>query len=508
MSELEAVQRYFGRPEFRRFLAQLERQYRSSTAGARGYVTLVSLSEEERRVLDEFYATYSVPVPNETKRYSIRKFEQQLLASRFALTVAELLTVLNGGESVRTRQEQQQLEEAEWAQVVTSALEESGLMLLADSIGDGDSVGSDGSSSGKCRCDSLSGSVSMNTSQNMSIGAARKGKAPLLRWVQGLLDGTSPGARTLRRVFARSPEEARHCLRHCLAALIEVIGQPDGSSPVRLPILSAEVTGDAHALDWKQPLGRLFWWGLTSVSGFLSGHAMEEEDAAVELAAELQDSQAIWIREGYRRGGVADDDVSSQVMLCAPGLFGECEERVLTLRQVERLTERTGVEMGLQQLYMVENPSVFAELVDALALRELRASLGAPAASGHVSSQASIVIICGNGQPTTAVLKLLDWLTSGHPDVRFHYAGDLDPSGLVIAQGLQRRYPEAFLPWHMDMEVYKKYVHRGMRMTEAERLRVQQSMCSWAEELSRVMADTGVKLHQELWVKSLIGDLV
>jgi uncharacterized protein (TIGR02679 family) len=452
VNEEASVKHYFAQPGFQRFLGQMQHQYMSSTSGARGYVTLVAITDEERRVLDEFYELYSPPKPDETKRYSIKKFAKHLLKSRFALTIPDLLTILNG-ESVRTRQEQRRIADAEWERVVQEAIEETGVSECDHSL--------------------------------------------LFMWAAGLRDESSPGARTLRNVFAKSAKEASCCLEQCLIALRTVTKDPD-KRPIRLPVLAAKVTGDAHALDWKNPLGRLFWWGLTAIHEQTPSVDFEEDDLDRDLAsAAPSGSQAIFIREGYRKGGIADDDLSSQVMLYAPELFGQLEERILTLRQVEQFAERDKGPLNPVHIFMVENPSVFAELVDADRQRQ-----------GARHEAASPIILCGNGQPTTAVIKFLDWLLESSTGASLNYAGDLDPAGLSIAQGLQLRYANAFSAWHMDKELYLRYAHKGIPLTEVERARLQQSQYDWDPELAHLMISKGIKLHQELWVDELALDMV
>ncbi|TBL70895.1 TIGR02679 domain-containing protein [Paenibacillus thalictri] len=453
MGEEAAIRVYFGQPGFERFLKQLQRQYMASKDGARGYVTLANISDTERHTLDSFYGTYSAPVKGETKRYSLKKFERLLKSSRFELTVSELLKLLHG-EPVLTRREHAAQMSALWKECVQLAVE--------------DAHGTD------------------------------EVEHRIMKWVQGLIAENSLGSRTLKNVFAKSPQEARWCLSHCLKALNRIAAGKE-NAPIRLSVLAANITGDAHALDLKNPLGRLFWWSLAAIYGQHPAAGFSEEgEGDSELAAISDDSspQAYLIREGYRRGGVADDDLSSQVMFYAPELFGIREECVLTLRQVERLPAERLERMRYTHIYMVENPSVFAELIDADVRKheECQADAAAP------------VIICGNGQPVTAVVKLLDALLS-RERVTLSYAGDLDPAGLSIAQNLQLRYPQAFRAWRMDKQLFLQYVHKGIPLTEAERSRLRECQYGWDANLACVMLDKGVKLHQELWVEELLQDL-
>jgi uncharacterized protein (TIGR02679 family) len=194
------------------------------------------------------------------------------------------------------------------------------------------------------------------------------------------------------------------------------------------------------------------------------------------------------------KGGIADDDISSQVMIFAPELLGEWEERILTLRQVERLNKEQIPGRNLFNVYVVENPSVFAELVEAaLSHRRQKDICSLP------------VFICGNGQPTVAVIKLLD-LLCGTTGTILYYAGDLDIKGLSIAQSLQMRYPHAFKDWRMNKGQYLRYLMKGIPLSEGEKHKLRNTEYTWAQDLGSIMADKGFKLHQELWVEELVSD--
>ncbi|MFD2330174.1 TIGR02679 domain-containing protein [Cohnella sp. GCM10020058] len=453
MSRETEVRRYFGQVGFTRFLTQLRRQYQSSKNGARGYIALSDVSEDEREALDGFYETYSPPpAAGETRRYSIKRFAYFLQKSRFELTVPELLAML-AGESVLTLGERQQLIDADW------------LRMIADE-----------------RAAAIQGA---------------DGEGRPNAWAEGLAAEHAPGSRTLRLIFTKSPTEAQLALRHALAALHMLLSSDLSMRPVRLPILAALATGDAHALDWKRPGGRLFWWGLTSILGLEPTAVTEEETAGEAEDGASTDggiTQAMLLRDIYRACGVADDDLSSQAMLYAPDLYG-AEERLLTLRQVERLNADQLRRIRASAVHMVENPAVFAALADADAARAVEDAI-AP------------VLICGNGQPALAVVRLLDRLLTTLPDIQLYYSGDLDYAGLVIAQGLQRRFGGRFHAWRMNRDVYYRHAHRGVPIQEAERLRLQRSAFDWEPSLGLEMGGKGVKLHQELWTGELLADLM
>ena len=86
------------------------------------------------------------------------------------------------------------------------------------------------------------------------------------------------------------------------------------------------------------------------------------------------------------------------------------------------------------EMYIVENPSVFAGLC-----------------AGHTKQ---VSCMCMNGQPRLAGLVTLDLLAASGTVV--YYAGDLDPEGLLIAQKISEYYAGEFHYWHMTVEDYEK----------------------------------------------------
>ncbi|MFC4599917.1 TIGR02679 domain-containing protein [Cohnella hongkongensis] len=493
----EAVRAYFGQSGFRRFLAALRAKFQASDSRPRGYVELNRPTEEEFEALDGFYGTYTPDRSQSVYRYSIRRFERLMLASRFQLSIPELLRILYGPE-VRTRGQQRAATAESWEAMIREAMEPLRASAVQAPCGETGEAGETERELLSCR-------------------------GRIAEWIEGMREETSPGVRILRKLFASAPEEARHGLTNAIRALLSLAevharsGLRSEREPIRLPVLSAQVTGDAHALDWRHPLGRLFWWGL--VACFHSREAepfvfsaacsdMEaDEDPPGRERSEPSLSQAQLIREGYRRGGVADDDLSSQVMFFAPGWDLRWEERVLTLRQVEKMAGAAPGTLRCSALFAVENPSVFAVLTDAAVKRyeQIRTKMQASVGAAELP-----LLVCVNGQPSVAVVKLLE-LVLGDPaqeedGPQFLYSGDLDVKGLEIALGLQQRFTLRYRPWRMNSGHYNRHSHRGIPLTEAERLRLEAADIPWEPKLGSIIAAAGFKLHQELWVNELERD--
>ena len=86
------------------------------------------------------------------------------------------------------------------------------------------------------------------------------------------------------------------------------------------------------------------------------------------------------------------------------------------------------------EIYIVENPSVFAVLCG--------------------KEEKNKAYMCMNGQPRLAGLVVLDLLEKS--GTRIFYAGDLDPEGVLIAQKLRQYYKGEFCYWQMEVEDYER----------------------------------------------------
>jgi Protein of unknown function C-terminus (DUF2399)./Protein of unknown function N-terminus (DUF3323). len=489
----EAARAYFGQPGFHRFFSELRKRFEASNSGPRGYVELNLPTEEEFETLDGFYGTYTPDRSRPVYRYSIRRFERLMRASRFQMSIPELLRILYGQE-VRTRGQQRASAAESWEAMIREAMDSPCVSGFPALRGEPEEAGET-----DCELQSYRGRIA--------------------EWIEGMREETSPGARILRKLFASDPKEARHALRNAVRALLALAeaqarsGSRPERGPIRLPVLAAQAIGDAHALDWKHPLGRLFWWGLVAcfhsretepfaASAAYSDMEADDEDSLGRERREPSLSQAQLIREGYRRGGVADDDLSSQAMFFAPGWDLRWEERVLTLRQVETMAGT----LRCSAVYAVENPSVFAVLTDAAVKRyeQTGTKTQAPARAAEELP----LLVCVNGQPSAAVVKLLELVLGSlaQDGPQLWYAGDLDVKGLEIANGLQQRFPQRYRPWRMDSVGYIRHSHRGIPLTDTERLRLEAADIPWEPKLGKVIATKGFKLHQELWVDELERD--
>lgn len=266
-----------------------------------------------------------------------------------------------------------------------------------------------------------------------------KGRYPRVTfWLDYLLEGS--GER--RWILQLAEEEPAYFERlvSTLAGAFDMLPE----APERLPLFSQRVTGDPHAFDLHTDLGRLLLhllalksWRQAGVTEQIDqGH--DESPFSVPVSTEA-------INGLLQEHGIYRDDLLNYVT-CS-GFFAETEdgshpvwEAAVTQQTVQIIPIRELV--GLSRIYpahgndvwIVENSGVCATLLD------------------HAPDSP---IVCTNGQFTLAVFMLLDRLAE--EGCILHYAGDLDPEGLGMAERLLDRYPEGTIQlWHMDTTAYRK----------------------------------------------------
>ncbi|MBL7515799.1 TIGR02679 family protein, partial [Frankia nepalensis] len=281
-------------------------------------------------------------------------------------------------------------------------------------------------------------------------------------------DGTG-----LLRRLAGDPAAAG-ALAGPLVAVLDGLPSPG----VALGRLATTLAGDAHALDDGRPLATLALAGARVLAG--SG------PAGGGSAAERR---ATWAAVGVHL-----DELSSTVLcLGLPGGPGSAAGRllavaheagepcVLTLRQVTgRGGERADPGVGAGPVFVCENPAVLATAADEL-------------------GRAAPPLVCVNGQPSAAVLGLLDALAAG--GARLAYHGDFDWRGLRIANGLRDRVP--WEPWRFDAAAYEE----ALDAVGGGPLSGHPVDASWDPALRPALERRAVRLAEELVLPALLADL-
>lgn len=252
------------------------------------------------------------------------------------------------------------------------------------------------------------------------------------------------------------------------------------SPGIALGRLAATVTGDAHALDDGRPLATLC---LSAIRVLTGGSATAADVPAT-------DRRAVWAAVGVHR-----DELSSAVLsLGLPGgtstmvgrMFALAAETgepcVLTLRHLNRDMSTVGndLDIGDRLVYLCENPIVLACAADEL-------------------GSACPPLVCLNGQPSTAVTRLLDLLADA--GATFTYHGDFDWGGIRIANALRTRTD--WTPWRYDTLSYEA----ALSSSGGGDLTGRPVDATWDPDLRPALELRGLHIQEELVLADLIHDL-
>lgn len=272
------------------------------------------------------------------------------------------------------------------------------------------------------------------------------------------------------RRLAGGPAEAAALV----AELVRVLDRLPAAG-VALGRLAAETTGDAHALDDGRPLATL---ALAAVR-------------VLACTAPTGDGSAFERRAAWAAVGVHRDELSSSVLCVGlPGGTATLVDRMvalarevgepcaLTLRQLNRDRPDLGVDGG--QVWICENPIVLASAADELGPR-------------------CPPLVCLSGQPSAAVLRLLDLFADA--GAQFSYHGDFDWGGVRIGNTLRDRF--AWRPWRFDAPSYLA----ALASVPGGELAGRSVDAAWDPDLRPALEHHGIHVQEELVLPDLIADL-
>jgi len=243
-----------------------------------------------------------------------------------------------------------------------------------------------------------------------------------------------------------------------------------------LGVLAARLFGDAHALDPKSPLGSIAVGLAAASTGQPAGNGSR------------------WRRDAWQQSGVVVDELSSTVLaLGLPGgvtsptaralaaLAESGQPVVLTYRQLA--VDDIGRAPAL--VSVCENPAVIAAAAD---------RFGAGAGGGFVP------VVCVNGQPGAAVLRLLTQLVDGGSRLRYH--GDFDAGGVAIARTVARSVP--WTPWRYGEADYRAACESSLATSE---FTGSVGDTPWNSALSAAMEELRLRVEEESVLEDLLDDL-
>lgn len=314
-----------------------------------------------------------------------------------------------------------------------------------------------------------------------------EGRAELSPWVEMTLR-----LGTLKRATT-TPDEATALAVQltAVAAALPVQGEVLG-------VLASRLFDDAHALDPKTSLGSLAVGLAATIAGLPAGGG------------------ARWRRDAWQGCGVIVDELSSTVLVLGlpGGVVSPTARALAALAEVGQPAVLTYRQLAVDDvgsvppvIYVCENPAVIAAAADrfGVGLRgvvanadAVRADAAAEPALGAAALCAPVV--CVNGQPGAAVIRLLSELVRGGATLRYH--GDFDGGGLSIARTLARSVP--WTPWRFGEPEYRAACAMN-RSTSSFTGAIGES--PWDTGLSAAMEELRQRVEEESVLPALLGDL-
>ena len=300
------------------------------------------------------------------------------------------------------------------------------------------------------------------------------------RWLEALERTNCGASQTLKRALSENEAAARLALQRACQSL-DWLERHDGVA-VRLAVLSSDAVSDPHALDRGTLCGNLFLQllrfrhGGASLAGTEAGSA-EQSDALYYENGILRDS----VSSAVTQVGLILEEAETGAEHPAFAAFRMRHEIcTLTLANLCRLSSARSPS---GKAYVMENEMAFAQLCD-------------DAARFHSP------LICASGQPTTAVLRLLDMLSASGTEL--FYSGDFDGNGISIAARLKRRYPENLRLWRMTPDDYRQ-CKTDAELTEGSMQLLKG--CTGLENIANVVANDRHVGYQEGLIPLLCADL-
>jgi uncharacterized protein (TIGR02679 family) len=252
------------------------------------------------------------------------------------------------------------------------------------------------------------------------------------------------------------------------------------SPGIALGRLAATTTGDAHALDDGQPLATLCLSAIRVLTGDTvaagDGHAAGRRAAWAAVGVHLDELSSTVLCLGLPGGS---STTVGRMLALATEAGEPC---ALTLRHLGRDPAAIGEDLGVggRRVHLCENPVVLASAADELDSR-------------------CPPLVCLSGQPSTAVIRLLDLLAGG--GATFVYHGDFDWGGIRIANALRTRID--WTPWRYDAPAYQA----ALSSASGGILTGRPVDATWDPDLRPTLTQHGVHIQEELVLADLIQDL-
>jgi len=296
------------------------------------------------------------------------------------------------------------------------------------------------------------------------------GKFKNTEWIGDMLAKKNGGYKLILNEYKADRSRAEFMIQNVIKA-VESRFEKD-FSPVKLSVLSAEITGNSHYFDYDNTSGKLLL------------------DAIAFYAEEnIKDKYKL-----YEYFGIELKNMMSTAAVCGIDFFdvsGKRHEGFSFFADKKEPLLVTDVNLsGLftaqsknKIIFIVENPSVFTELVSTV-------------------SETDCGLVCTFGQIKSVGYQLIDMLVKGGCEI--FYAGDFDPEGLMIAENLMKKYDKV-KAWRMSYTDYAA-ISKNNDIISQRRLNILDRI-EILKETALKIKETKQAAYQELLIKEMSEDI-
>ncbi|WP_168413079.1 TIGR02679 domain-containing protein [Bacillus salacetis] len=220
---------------------------------------------------------------------------------------------------------------------------------------------------------------------------------------------------------------------------------------IRIPLFAQKVTGNPHAFDRNAILGKMLLHLLT-----VDQKNKEEGEISFSKTSEEENDLL-----GFY--GLLRDDLWS--FITCQNILAETDQG---LHPVWMAAQETGTVLNLPLKELIKVDKVYPYRGNAVWVVE-----NSSVASTLMDLAPTAPVICTHGQVRIAGWRLIELLASS--EVTIYYSGDLDPEGMLIADRLVGRFPEAVQLWRMDEKSYlegrSEEIISDKRLSQLKKLR-------------------------------------
>lgn len=273
-------------------------------------------------------------------------------------------------------------------------------------------------------------SIAHEREQELKFAENLKTKLPSISWYIDWFSVKTPDSRWIWSLYKKNSGELVTYLVFLEKAYAAVLNE---KSFIRMPLFAQKVTGNPHAFDKNETLGKMLLHLLTidqimKETEISFSKSTEEENELLGFYGLLRDD--LW-------SFVTTQNLAAEIGGSIHPVWKSAYETktVLNIPMKELIKLDAVYPFEGSAVWVVENSSVASTLMDLV-----------PNAS----------IICTHGQLRLAGWRLIELLAASNATIR--YSGDLDPEGLLIADRLVSRYPQNIHLWRMDTETYLEWM--------------------------------------------------